>query len=500
MISIMLAMQEKSTNHFLFLEASKMKKRINPKSFNFESLEKRWAMAGNVSAAISGKSLTLTGDDLANNFAITGTGIAGQVLITGAPGTTINGSAAPLLVQGITSTIHAKLKGGDDIFTASLLKVGQDLIIEGNQGRDTIGVYDCRIGDDLLIYTHENNDIVTVCAGEAVMEPEEPAPALVELPEYYQYNQSLAATPGSGVYVGDQFEIDAGAGSNFVEVCYTQVNGNTFFTAGGSNDRINVYYVLFNKNVNVFTNGGSDTLNFSYYIVKQELKVDTATGHDYLSFYNAIHNGAVNIFTGANNDQVYIGQSVDAEVALEEVPAEAYALITNQKNFFLDTNSGYDTVSIADMLTKGNVTIQTGSEGDEVSAYYMINYKDVVVDLGSGNDFYRSQYGSTGGNFLLLGGSGIDSIASNYDGVNKKFTIDLGEGNDIALIGNGSFTDLAVFAGSGDDAVFVFDTLVVKKASFDGGSGKDRLDRTGLNSFGSQSVVGFEYLTATGPL
>lgn len=478
-----------------------MKKRINPKSRSFESLEKRWAMAGNVTAAISGKSLTLTGDDLANNFEIKGTGIAGQVLITGAPGTTINGSAAPLLVQGITSTIHAKLKGGDDIFTAKLLKVGQDLIIEGNQGRDNIGVYDCRIGDDLLIYTHESDDIVTVCAGEAVMEPEEPVPALVELPESYQYNQSLAATPGSGVYVGDQFEIDTGAGNNFVEVCYTQINGNTFFTAGGNNDRINVYYVLFNKNVSVVTNGGSDTLNFSYYIVKQDLKVDTSTGNDYLSFYNAIHNGAVNIFTGPNNDNVYFGESPDAELnSLASAEAEEeYVSITNQKTFYLDTNSGCDNVEISDMLTKGNVTIQTGSEADRVSTSYMINYKDVVIDLGSGSDLYRSVRGSTGGNFLVLGGSGSDKVYSNHDGVNKKFTIDLGDGDDTTIIGNGSFTDLAVFAGGGIDVVYVFDTLVVKKAAFDGGSGKDRLDRFGSNSFGSQSVVGFETFTATGP-
>lgn len=476
-----------------------MKNHKKSRGFGFESLETRWTMAGNIKASLTGSTLELTGDDLSNHVQISGTGVAGQVLITGIDGTKINGSTAPLLRTGITSSIIAKLKAGNDSIDVRNIIIKQDLIIEGNQGRDTVFVGNARIGDDLLIYTHENNDEITLSIVEVPppVDMEEPP---VDMTSFTSANSYLFGGTATGVYVGDQLEIDAGEGSNEVGLSHVQVNGNAFLTSGGSNDFFSLYYVSINKNLNVVTNGGSDELYFSFYCIKGDLRIDTARGHDSVNLFAAVHNGQVNIYTGLDDDEVILGGgAVPAGIAsAEEVPEEPEFAIYNEKNLFIDTNNGYDTVVVLATRTRGNVTILTGAQDDTFVGVFMINYKDILVDLGAGNDVFVSAQSSTGGNYTLIAGQGNDEIVSVQDGVNKKFTLDLGSENDTAIIALGSFTDLLVLAGSGNDTVIVYDTKVVKKAQFQGGSGKDRLDRSGTNSFGSQSVSEFEELTNVG--
>ena len=68
---------------------------MQPQEFGseFEGLEDRLLLAGNITSVLAGGVLTLTGDALANQVQLT-VGTNGQMVATGLTGTTINGLAS----------------------------------------------------------------------------------------------------------------------------------------------------------------------------------------------------------------------------------------------------------------------------------------------------------------------------------------------------------------------------------------------------------------------
>ena len=82
--------------------------------FLFESLEMRRLLAGNVSASVHDGRLILTGDDAGNSFIIERQDDRTAFLLTPTDGTTLNGSAAPLVLVGVLRGVSIDTRGGDD--------------------------------------------------------------------------------------------------------------------------------------------------------------------------------------------------------------------------------------------------------------------------------------------------------------------------------------------------------------------------------------------------
>ena len=120
-----------------------------------EPLEQRRMMAGDVTASLSGADLVVNGDNSGNEVVIRATEQAGQFVVEGLNGTTINGQQSAT-ISGVTDDLRIDLRNGDNVLllTAegpdgeqSFLQVADDLQIRTGSAEDVVVFDNVRVGD-----------------------------------------------------------------------------------------------------------------------------------------------------------------------------------------------------------------------------------------------------------------------------------------------------------------------------------------------------------------
>src|SRR5262245_48838084 len=123
-----------------------------------ESLEDRVVPAGNVTAAVVGNVLQISGDNEGDAFETTRDG-AGHYVITGQAGTTVNGLASDTLGTGSLLALHIRTGSGADSVTVGgaapdLPGVeALDISIDTGSGADSVVVQNTTARGDLTIRT-----------------------------------------------------------------------------------------------------------------------------------------------------------------------------------------------------------------------------------------------------------------------------------------------------------------------------------------------------------
>ncbi len=114
-----------------------------------ECLESRMPLAGNVTAGLNRGGLVINGDNGDNSVTVT-PGPAGQYVVAGAAGTTINGQASQTF-SGAVRGLAVQLRGGSDSLT---LKPGTYLgsvVITDLAGSNSVNVAGANINGALII-------------------------------------------------------------------------------------------------------------------------------------------------------------------------------------------------------------------------------------------------------------------------------------------------------------------------------------------------------------
>ncbi len=129
---------------------------------NFEILEPRLLLDGNVMAAVVAGDLILTGDAADNAIRIDQTGLAGDhvCLSPADAGTSLNGQDDPMVLTGITGDVRIRLGDGNDWLEITDLTVAGRLIIEANRGEDELSLRSVAVGEDLRIANGSGWDIL----------------------------------------------------------------------------------------------------------------------------------------------------------------------------------------------------------------------------------------------------------------------------------------------------------------------------------------------------
>ena len=128
-----------------------------------ETMEQRILPAGNVAAIVVGNNLVVRGDADSNSVQITTS--AGDVIVKGLDGTTVNGSIDPFVAFDGTTAIGGNLvvllRGGDDVaFLSGGLNVAGNVRIVGHAGANRIGTDNVNIGGELIIRGDTGDDAV----------------------------------------------------------------------------------------------------------------------------------------------------------------------------------------------------------------------------------------------------------------------------------------------------------------------------------------------------
>jgi hypothetical protein len=111
--------------------------------YQFERLERRSMLAGNVTVTVDDGNLVVVGDDNANAVSIQGTGVPGNYVLEGGAGTSVflNGQlqGGAFIVTDAPGNITVDLNGGDDTLGINNVNV-EVLDIDMDQGDDSVGL------------------------------------------------------------------------------------------------------------------------------------------------------------------------------------------------------------------------------------------------------------------------------------------------------------------------------------------------------------------------
>jgi hypothetical protein len=316
----------------------------NRSKLRFENLEKRLLLAAmnNVTVRVDGSTLIITGDNVANQVALTQVG--GVFNVMGQGGTTINGQATAVAYpfpggrRGIKD-VKIDLKAGDDILTVG---------------------------------THT------------------PAPTVL---------------PPISAHILGKLEINMGAGDDTVGIASTQVDGDTKINAGAdvvNGDLVAIVFSQFGRNLEVNmpgTHGESFAIAGSS--VRKEVELKTGAGADSALFFGLTCD-ELNVETGGGNDDV-LATLIPGLVPPGTLTANEINVILHQPNIAsirareakFEAGAGADTFSFSDLAISKELKVEMGAGNDTLNLGLRANanlpihgnsYGKAELDGGAGYD------------------------------------------------------------------------------------------------------------------
>lgn len=238
------------------------------------AFESRTLLAGNVTAAIVGGNLQLTGDSSANEILISKTDVG--TIVQGQNGTTINGGNAAFtaFAASLTTTgsILAKLEGGDDKVHLSSVTLDKTVAVFGGAGNDQVAVTDSTLKESLIFIAGVGNDSLYV--------------------EKSQITQNVSAILGTGddlaafreTGITKNLAVFGGAGADRVSLDQTDVDGWLLGVTSEGNDDIRIANNSEIARVHLRTGRGADLVQLVDATISSSFFSNLGAGSDNLAF------------------------------------------------------------------------------------------------------------------------------------------------------------------------------------------------------------------------
>lgn len=289
-----------------------------------EALEGRSLMAGDVFAAVEGSLLLVEGDNLDNQVTIAQTA-AGDVVVSGQNGTTINGLPSVRFVRPALNAAEVRLGSGNDTVVLRGVQLTNDLFVDLGAGNDrltTVAAAPVTVGANASIYGESGNDTVVL----------------------------------NSLTVREDLFIDGGIGALAATVTAATIDKSLSITGDEANDTINVNNSFVGLNTAIETKGGSDTVRVSQ-LQAFSLSINTdsngAIGRDVVNITDAAVVEDIRIFTGAGDDVVRMTNTSSNKVTVsldegsDRLEANNVAAATD---IVFEGGAGFDTLLAVDVL------------------------------------------------------------------------------------------------------------------------------------------------------
>ncbi|MCI0359955.1 MAG: hypothetical protein L0211_15870 [Planctomycetaceae bacterium] len=326
-----------------------MLRRTPARTLRFESLEDRYALAGNVVVALTEGRLTILGDDQANGVNIVYDVATQKHIVSGrdmgGSATQVNGGAASVEFTGVKH-VQVWLSAGDDCldFGATdqlYTTIAQKLVIDMGSGNDTVELG--RAGNN---------------AGAA-------DPVLHRL------------------YVNKGIYVDLGPGDDDLEVANLKTNKSLIVKAGDGNDEVTfateftptgapgtmMFPVLIKGNLHVHLGMGDDTLTLLHAAVGQNVKINDPAGVSIISIADVVGNEKININTGNANDMVILDYVRADDLSVKTAGGEDEVKIEHSrfKRINVQLGGGQDDLTIRTSRSTQGAYLDGGDQGADFS-------------------------------------------------------------------------------------------------------------------------------------
>jgi cyclophilin family peptidyl-prolyl cis-trans isomerase len=437
----------------------------------FERLEMREVLAGDVVAFFSGNDLRLVGDD-ADNFVRIDL-VGDNVLLRGESGTTINGGSSFTVASNTTTvnksvigkfgagndrialgaglsytgTIHLTMEDGDDLISMDNSELSADFVAIAGKGSDTIAIRESGVAGKMILNTDKGNDTISL----------------------------------NTISIDGDLSVNMGKGKDTLKMETVIVGGFT----------------------NILTAAGKDTIVFEDSTL-EAMFMATGRGDDLVQYTNTTADGLVQMNLDRGNDQMRVASGTTLPTRL-----------------IVNGGSGENAMN-AQTQVSGNINRQVFSFQSQQPNTDLFDQRLKMVDdkVATANELFLGN--PIGQLTLTVGADSAKVVQSSGTLLTKQSVMPLtgttlpGATVEVARDGDGVFNDGSVVAGA--DGKFTVNVTLLHNDTNDGANelkvrAKDSLGRTVTEELsfhlavGSvvrfNSVVGtmdFELLDADAPL
>ncbi len=389
-----------------------MHRHCRPASYErlqFERLESRHLMAGNVTVELIDGTLYLDGDDAANGIAIVGAETPGEVRITGTPAfagdvTELNEQDGPLTFV-VTKDIVIRMGGGNDGVEMNNVGVPRNLSIETGAGLDRVAIGYCTMNATVNVVWPPANQQVP---GGLILDPRSlSAPQDGTLGGIYEpIHKPLYWTPGT-VGVGRNAYISTGEDADYVFLGHTHIGRDLALRTEDGADNFIVHTVSA-LNFDAGMGRDADLANITGLSSSGQMTIETGFGNDFVSYAASHAHGAATFLGGHGDNQFYIGASAFSGSLYGE--------------FGVD----HDRLVIKGSMLLGNSTFVTGQGADRIDINYSVG-RFVSANTGDHGDSFNI-VGSALDNIYAALGDGDDQLSLVVSRILYPFTADGGNG------------------------------------------------------------------------
>lgn len=330
------------------------KHKLQGRKLGLETLERRELLAGDVTAAVQGQMLVITGDDQANGVVLTYDAAAKTYQVRGSEAggspTTINGldTSQPGNVPSFANVknIYVGLGGGDDhlqvgsaeavdFVVAKWLSIemgdGDDQVVLGQAGNGAGGApplaIRVQVGTGLKVDLGEGNDQLELAharIGQRLQIFAGEGDDQVRFPtEFTPTGQST--THLFPVQVRDNIFISLGSGDDALTMRNVSTRRNLMIQDGAGTAEITLHNVQASKRIDIHTAGGADEVSLAWVRAKQ-LAMNTNSGADEVSIHQSRFT-TLNIKLGQGHDRLLLNNTQTSFAAHLDGEQEGAALL-----------------------------------------------------------------------------------------------------------------------------------------------------------------------------
>jgi hypothetical protein len=360
-----------------------------------EGLENRSMLAGNVAVSVSGNTLMITGDNLANGVSVQELD-KGKYFVSGfalgGSNTTINGHTGGVVASQAIQGIHVVLNGGDDVFVMSNSKFRRDQLAADFSG-GTAGT----IPTSPVAPSGTTQPVTTRVYGNFYIDGGAGNDGI-------GYGARVGTKDANGNFISGVVHVIGGDGADRVIGDRTEAFDDMLFETGNGNDSVHADHARVGDFLFANLGGGNDAFS-------------STDGHGYHSQIYG-EDGDDNIFVDDYHfDQEVFLNGGDGNNTITAMKMEGATAVQ------ITTGSGADKINVSGSSTTGSYLVNTGSGNDSVSLGGLdVHLGTLSVALGDGNDTLRVG-SSKVHNANFDGGAGDDSYFNDgnnsFDSVNK---------------------------------------------------------------------------------
>lgn len=284
-----------------------------------ESLELRRLMAGDVVAALEGSLLTVEGDNLDNQIAITRTAV-GDIVVAGQNGTLVNGLPSVRFPRVQLNSVDVRMGDGNDAVVMRSLQVGNDVHVELGAGNDRLtapATAASTIQGNLFVYGNEGNDVVQLAA----------------------------------LNVREDLFLDGGLGSLHATINASTIDKVMSIIGDAADDVVSVTGSRVGLDTMIETKGGSDRVSLtdlSTYLISINTDSNGAIGLDQVVLNRVTTVEDLGIFTGAGNDTVRLTDVTSGKSIITSLDEGNDRLIASRvqaaQDAVFEGGAGFDTL------------------------------------------------------------------------------------------------------------------------------------------------------------